>query len=94
MITVVIVELAVAVLFGGVFAVAFGVSAPWWKDPVSQQLMAMAIIITGADLSLLAAALGFRVPLWWFVVEFGAVDVVMARWLWLLWWPGKGLHSD
>jgi hypothetical protein len=82
--TVLAVELAVAVVAWAVFIVDYWRSR-WWSTAAGRQLMATACVALGeaASFSLLIA--GVRVPVWVFVIGFGAADVVVISWVVLRW---------
>lgn len=66
--------------------IAIHVTTPgWWRSPVGRQLAAMAVVSFGEAASLVALGAGLSVPMWVLAVGYGAMDVVMARWLWLQW---------
>lgn len=74
----------------------------WWKEPVGLQLMGVAFVGALEALALLAAATQHAPPLWVFVIVFGVIDVIAARWLWLTWksrqpqphFPERGKSHD
>lgn len=78
------VELALA-LSACLAFIGLHAGGPWRRSPAGRQLMAMAAV-AGAELAVLLLVLS-RVHLpWWVLVSvYGAVDVVMLRWLLLKW---------
>lgn len=57
----------------------------WWREPFSSQLVGIALVGLIESAALFAAATGHRPSLWVFVGIFGAIDIITARWLWLIW---------
>lgn len=81
-------ELAVLI---GVWAAFIAVYArrSWHRSPMGRQLMAVAVVGLLEALGLFALGTGHRLPMWAYALIFGAVDVVMAGWLVLLWRAGR-----
>lgn len=77
-------ELGLALLVVLGFVVVHG-AGPWRRTAAGRQLMVMAVV-AASEFAVLLAVL-YRVHLPWLLlaVVYGAVDVVMIRWLLLRW---------
>jgi hypothetical protein len=84
MLAVILAELLLGAVLALVFAVLHSLG-PWRGTAVGRQLMMMAVVTAGELGTLGALAAGYRPPMWLLVAGFGLVDLVMVRWLWLLW---------
>lgn len=92
------VELALGVLLWLTFIAGFAGRGRWMDTPAGRQMMVAAVVGCGEMASLCALAFGVTMPTWVYFVGFGLVDVVVARWVWLLWWsrhwPPRGPRKD
>ncbi len=84
MITIILVELAVALTVTIAFLVLYAARSPWRTSQMGRHLFAFMLVLAGELGSLLALGLGFPVPLWLLMLGFGALDVVVVQRLWLL----------
>lgn len=84
MITVILVELAIALAVTVAFLVLYAARSPWRSSEMGLHLFAFMLVLAGELGSLLALGLGIPVPLWLLVLGFGALDVVVVQRLLLL----------
>lgn len=55
----------------------------WWKTPMGRQLMGVSLLGFTEAVALILAGMGHRPPYIVYVVVFGAINILAARWLWL-----------
>lgn len=66
----------------------------WWKSPYSSQLVGIALLGIIESAALIGLGTDHMPPLWVFAMIFGAIDIVTARWLYLMWKARKTPPSD
>lgn len=93
----IVAELGAALVLWLIFVGMYVSRHQWSAGPVGRQMLVASIAAAGEAGALLLLGLGVPVPPLVFLVGFGLTDLVVARWVWLLWlarrehphWPRK-----
>lgn len=81
---IVLFELALTIILGLIF-ILFHSRTPWYRTPIGWQLMITFVASVGESFILFLLGLGIVVPGPIFVIGYGVINIVMIRWLVLLW---------